>query len=111
MFELLADALRAMAGYPPVAAFGGLCVLAVGIWVMLRGERHRKSNGHSQPIPAWMLYGPAHDMMLSITRMEEENRKQTDLLERIESHTQSHVENSRQAVGILELIRNESRLR
>lgn len=103
MFELLADALKALAGYPPLAAFASLVVIAGGVWLMIRGERDRKSNGN-QTVPAWTMYGPVHDVMISIHHISEQSRQSNKMLEEI-------LREVREARQALEMIRNESRLR
>lgn len=103
MFELLDNALKALAAYPPLAAFAALGIIGAGIWLIVRGERDRKRNG-TQSVPSWALYGPVHDLMGAIHEMNEQSRKQVDLLERIDAGVQA-------SKATLELIRNESRLR
>lgn len=105
MFEFLADLLKSLAGYPPLAALAGFAIIiGGGVWLLLRGERDRKSNGNGQTLPAWTLYGPAHDTMGAIHDIAEQSRRQTDLLERIDAGIQG-------CKAALEMIRNESRLR
>jgi hypothetical protein len=108
MFET--EALKTLGAFPLVQA--GLVVLMFlsGIWLMFRGERDKKSQA-PDTIPQWTMMGPMHDAIGAIHDMAEQGRKQTDVLERIEQHAGRAAEDARQAVGILEAIRNESRLR
>lgn len=112
MFELLAESLKALAAYPPLAALAGLSIIiGAGIWLFLRGERNRKTNGNGQSVPTWTLYGPAHDAIGAIHDIAEQSRRQTDLLVRIEDHQRQIAETTRNNAAIMEMIRNESRLR
>jgi hypothetical protein len=112
MFELIADALRALAAYPPVAAAAALVVIGGGVWLMVRGERDRKSGGNgSQLLPAWSLYGPAHEAMESIHNISEQGRESIRVLERIENLLAEILKEQREQRQTIEMIRNESRLR
>lgn len=109
MFELLTEALKALAGYPIIQGAVAVMVLLVGVHVMRRGERDRKSNGNGNgngttAIPGWVLVGPVAEVMAEIHKMSEQSRKGNDLLERAVSELQA-------ARIALELVRNESRLR
>jgi len=111
MFELLDNALKALAAYPPLAALAGLLVIGGGVWLMVRGERDRKTNGTTAQIPAWMLYGPAHDAMASVHQLAEQGRVQIHILERMEVVLKEIAREQLKARQALEMIRNESRLR
>lgn len=111
MFELLADALKALAAYPPVAAFAALVVIGGGVWLMIRGERDRKSNGGSQALPGWALYGPVSDVMKSVHHISEQSRTANHILERHEDLLRDIAKEQRETNQLLEIIRNESRLR
>jgi hypothetical protein len=111
MFELLDNALKALSAYPPVAALGGLVVIGAGIWLMVRGERDRKSNGAQAALPAWAMYGPVHDVMQSIHHISEQSRVANKIAERNETLLKELLKEQSRSRQILELIRNESRLR
>lgn len=109
MFELLTEALKALAGYPIIQGAVAVMVLLVGVHVMRRGERDRKSNGNGNGngavvIPGWIVSGPVHDALSAIHDMNEQSRKQVDLLTRCEAALLA-------CKASLELIRNESNLR
>ncbi len=114
MFELLDNALKALAAYPPLAAFGSLVVFAGAIWLMMRGERDRKTNGHTN-LPAWAVYGPVHDVMTSIHHLSEQSRTANQILERIEELLRDWVKDSakeqRYQNQLLEFIRNNQEMR
>lgn len=99
MFELLADALKALAAYPPLAAVAALAVIGGGIWLMVRGERDRKNNGNLQAMPAWTMFGPVHDAMQSLHNISESGRAAVKSLEAIEKE-------QREQTQLLEDIRN-----
>jgi len=115
MFELLDNALKALSAYPPLAAFGSLVVFAGAIWLMMRGERDRKTNGNSAPIPAWAMYGPVHDVMISIHHLSEQSREANKILESIEELLRDWVKDSakeqREQTQLLENIRNNQEMR
>lgn len=111
MFELLDNALKALAAYPPLAAVGGLLVLGLGVWLIVRGERDRKTNGSTAPIPAWALYGPVHDVMVSVHHISEQSRAANLLLGRIEVLLKEIAKEQSKTKAAIEMIRNESRLR
>lgn len=107
MFEFLAEAFKALSAYPIIQGAIALLVLLVGIHVMRRGESDRKngSNGNGGVvIPGWVVSGPVHDALSAIHELNEQSRKQVDLLERCEDALQ-------QSKAVLEMIRNESKLR
>jgi hypothetical protein len=106
MFET--EALKSLGSYPLVQAAVAILILMAGVWVVFRGERDKKS---SDPIPQWTMMGPMHDAIGAIHDMAEQGRKQCDLLERSEAHLQHLSETARAGQAILEMIRNESRLR
>lgn len=112
MFELLADALKALAGYPPIAAGAGLAIIVGGgVWLLMRGERDRKANDSTQGMPAWTMYGPVHDAMQSLHHISEQGRDRNKILERCEGLLQDVAKEQREQTQLLEIIRNESRLR
>jgi hypothetical protein len=107
MFELLADALKALAGYPPLAAFGGFAVIiGGGVWLLLRAERDRKINGNGQTIPSWALYGPVKDVMGAVHEMNEQSRESNRILVRIEELSKDMSKEQREQTMLLEDIRN-----
>lgn len=112
MYEFLSDAFKALSGYPIIQASVAVLVFLAGIHVMRRGEKDRKSNGAAEPvIPSWALYGPAHEAMGAIHEMNEQSRQQVELLRRVEELLKGLDHSSRVSKAILEVIRNESRLR
>jgi hypothetical protein len=111
MYELLADALKALAAYPPVAAAAALVVLGGGVWLMIRGERDRKSNGGSQALPGWALYGPVSDALRSVHHISEQGRETNQLLNRIEDLLKETAKEQREQTQLLEALRNEGKLR
>lgn len=112
MSEILTDAFKALGSWPIVQGAAALLVLYVGLSAIRRGERDRKpsgSNGNGQP--NWSLYGPVHDAMGAVHEMNEQSRRHVDLLSRCEEHLRQIAETTRGNTAILEMIRNESRLR
>lgn len=106
MFELLAKVFDALGPWPIVQFAAAGLVLYVGLRAIQRGEKDKKTTngtttGHQ---PSWAMYGPAHEAMSAIHEMNEQSRKQIDLLERIDAGVQA-------SKVALEMIRNESRLR
>ncbi len=111
MYELLSKVFEALGGYPLIQAAVAILVFLVGIGLMRRGEKDRKAaeNGNGQP--NWTLYGPIHDVIGAIHELNEQSRRQVDLLERIEDVLRQSSDISRMNMQLLEVIRNESRLR
>lgn len=99
MFELLDNALKALAAYPPLAAFAALGIIGAGVWLIFRGERDRKKNNGSQSLPAWSLFGPAHDAMQSVHNISENSRSLVKLCEEM-------AKEKREQTQLLEDIRN-----
>jgi hypothetical protein len=108
MFET--EALKALGAFPLVQAALALMIVGGGLYALLRGAREKNGN-HPSAIPQWLMMGPAHDAMSALHHSAEQSRKQNDLLERQNDLLEKIVEESRQITGLLELIRNESRLR
>lgn len=109
MYEFLIKIYESLGAWPQVQ-FAVLVVGAyVGIKFILRGERDKDVRAPSPVLsengsPKWTMYGPVHDAMSAVHEMNEQSRKQIDLLERID-------ETLLACKVVLELIRNESRLR
>jgi hypothetical protein len=62
-------------------------------------------------IPQWQLMGPFHDMMQSVHEVAEQGRRTNDLLREIKDLQSDTLRESQNARQMLELIRNESRMR
>lgn len=107
------EALKSLGAFPVVQAAVAILVILAGVWMVFRGGRDTKKpgNGSSNGVPSWALYGPVHDAMGAIHDIAEQSRKQTDLLKRIERHCAESVKETHNNTAVLELIRNESRLR
>lgn len=118
MLELLNEALKSLAAYPPIAAIGGSLILFFGMRLMMTANRERKEQGGMPPLPSWLLYGPATETMTHVKFLQEHCqvyaetlRQQNDYLREmleVMKEMRDEIRNSRQT---LELIRNESRLR
>lgn len=105
MYELLTKVFEALGPWPIVQFAAALLIGIFGLRAMSRGDRDRKpSTGNSNGQPTWSLYGPVHDAMGAVHEMNEQSRKQIDILDRIDTGVQA-------CKTTLELIRNESRLR
>lgn len=112
MFEFLSEALKALSGYPIIQATVAILVLFAGIYLWRRAELDRKTSGPAaQAMPAWTLYGPAHDAMLAIHAIAEQGRATNHILERIEDTLSDISKDQRETKQTIEMIRNESRLR
>lgn len=99
MYELLAKAIEALAGYQLVQAAVAVLVLLAGLFIMKRGERDRKLTNGTQVLPAWTLYGPVHEAMQSVHNISESCRSAVKSLESIEKE-------AREQTQLLEDIRN-----
>ena len=118
MLELLSEALKSLAAYPPLAAVGGILVLVFGTRLMMTANRERKEQAGMPPLPSWLLYGPATEAMHHVRIMREYCQEYGETLRRQADHhtdvlevlkeIRDEIRNNRQT---LEMIRNESRLR
>jgi hypothetical protein len=117
------EAFRSLGAFPVVQLALGLLIIGGGLFALFRGTRDK--NGHASAIPQWLMMGPAHDAIMSLHQTAEQIRRthdlqarELDLLEKIEGNTRQNaemlraiLENSRNNTAVLEMIRNESRLR
>jgi hypothetical protein len=106
-----AEALKSLGAFPVVQAAVAIIIILVGILAFLRGGRDRKNSDAIPTIPPWLMMGPAHDAIGAIHDMAEQSRQQTKMLERIESVTSDLLKETHNNTSVLEMIRNESRLR
>jgi hypothetical protein len=106
MFELLTKVFESLGPWPIVQFAAAALIFYVGLRAIQRGEKDKKPNGGNTNggQPSWTMYGPVHDAIGAIHEMNEQSRKQVDLLERIEAGVQA-------SKSAIEMIRNESRLR
>lgn len=82
MYDLLAKALDALAGYPIIQAAVAILVLIAGVVFIRRGERDRKANGNGNgdATPRWF----ANEQTLELLReIKTELHHQSGLLEQI----------------------------
>lgn len=108
MFET--EALKALGPFPLVQAVLALVIVGGGIYALLRGNRERNGSG-STSVPPWAVVGPVHDATRAIQDVAEQSRETIKLLERIEENSRASAETMRHLLQMLEMIRNESRLR
>jgi hypothetical protein len=105
-----AEALKALGAFPVVQAAVAILVILAGVWMVLRGNRDKKP-ATQETIPQWLLMGPAHDAMGAIHDMAEQSRVTNHILERQETLLKEVAKEQREQTQLLEMIRNESRLR
>jgi hypothetical protein len=104
-------ALKALGAFPIVQAAAAVLIVLTGLFLIRRGERDRREAPAPEAYPHWLLTGPAHDMMRSIQQQSEQSRAELHILERIEDLLKEIAREEREQTQMLELIRNESRLR
>lgn len=104
------EALKALGAFPVVQAAVAIMVILAGVWMVLRGGRDKKPE-KQETIPQWLLMGPAHDAMGAIHDMAEQSRVSNHILERQETLLKEVAKEQREQTQLLEMIRNESRLR
>lgn len=105
MYDLLVRVFEALGPWPVVQFAAAGLFLYVGLRAIQRGEKDKKPNViNGNGLPPWTQYGPVHDVMHAVHEMNEQSRKQIDLLERLDHGLQA-------CKITLELIRNESKLR
>jgi hypothetical protein len=106
-----AEALKSLGAFPLVQAAVALLVILAGIWLVVRGNRDKKTGDSGSTIPQWLMMGPAHDAIGAIHDMAEQSRVTNHILERGEALLNEIAKEQRETTQMLELIRNESRLR
>lgn len=95
----------------PVIQVAVAAAVFYAIWAAAtRGSRDNASKP-PELIPQWLMIGPLHDMMQSVHEVAEQSRRTNDLLREIKDVMSDGLREAQQARQVLELIRNESRLR
>lgn len=109
---MLEKAFESLGSFPIVQAAVAILILMAGYFLIPRGEKDGKAAQSGMgTIPPWLMMGPAHDAISAIHEMNEQSRQQTELLKRIETILSELLKEVHNNTGILEAIRNESRLR
>lgn len=116
---MLEKAFESLGAFPIVQAAVACLILMAGYILIPRGEKDaKKAQPDSGIIPQYLMMGPAHDAIGAIHEMNEQSRQHiaalarvVDILEDIADTNKELVHESRQNTGVLEMIRNESRLR
>jgi len=101
-------AFESLGPFPIVQAGVALLILTIAIALIWRASRDKAV---APTIPAHFLMGPLHDCFEDIRDLAEQSRQQTELLRLLHqqiAHASSEIHNNK---AILEMIRNESRLR
>lgn len=105
------EALKSLGAFPLVQAALFVMVVLAGIWVFLQSKRDSRANGNQSQIPQWVMMGPVNDAIRSIHAIAERGRDISHILERHEDHLKDIAKEQRETNQLLEIIRNESRLR
>lgn len=106
-----AEALKSLGAFPVLQAAVAIIVILAGMWMVLRGNRDRKPEAAGAVIPQWLLMGPVHDAMDAVFDLAEQSREANHILERQETALKELAREQRETNQLLEVIRNESRLR
>lgn len=105
MFE--SKALEALGAFPIVQAAVAILVVLAGIYLMRRGEKDKKPSS-IEPVPQWLMMGPAHDAIGAVHDIAEQGRVQIHILERIETVLKDGAKEQRVQTQLLEQIANEN---
>lgn len=105
------EAFKSLGSFPLVQAALALLIVLGGVVALMRGNRERGSASGNGAIPPYLMMGPAHDAMVSMHAIAEQSRRQNDLLERQLHLLEKIADEERLTNSLLEMIRNESRLR
>ena len=103
------EALKSLGAFPLIQLAFAILIVGGGVYAAMRGTRDK--NGSPPAIPQWLMMGPAHDAMRSVHEIAEQGRVIIHVLERIENEAKTIAKEQREQTQLLELIRNESRLR
>lgn len=95
-------AFGALGQFPIIQAAVAILILFGGVYMAFRASRDK--GRVPDPMPQWILMGPLHDMMEAVHDIAEESRRANDLLKECKDALLA-------CKSVLELIRNESRLR
>lgn len=96
-------AFGALGQFPIIQASVAVVIIIVGVFMILKASKDR--NHHApDPMPQWLMMGPLHDMMKAVHDIAEESRKANETLKENRSILNA-------CKSVLEMIRNESRLR
>jgi hypothetical protein len=80
---MIEAALKSLDPFALLQAVIAVLIVLVWSWMMFRGSRDKKSpNG---AVPAWTLYGAAHEAMVAIHEMNEQSREANRILTRAEA--------------------------
>jgi hypothetical protein len=106
-------AFESLGSFPIIQAAIAVFIIIVGYYVLIpRGEKDGKAAQRDLgSIPQWLLMGPVHDAMGAIHDIAEQGRIRNGILERIEDLAADIAKEQREQTQLLEMIRNESRLR
>lgn len=105
-----AEALKSLGAFPLIQAAVAILVIIAGIWIVTRAGREKKADGAAL-VPPWLMMGPAHDVMGAIHDLAEQSRGTNHILSRMEDLLKTIAKEQREQTQLLEMIRNESRLR
>jgi hypothetical protein len=116
---MLEKAFESLGAFPLIQAAVACLILMAGYILIPRGERDaKKPPPDAGMIPPFLMMGPAHDAIGAIHEMNEQSRQHIALMEQMVRHLDDVSENTKDAIhaihqttAILEMIRNESRLR
>jgi hypothetical protein len=116
---MLEKAFESLGAFPLIQASVALLILMAGYILIPRGEKDGKqAQRDNGVIPQYLMMGPAHDAIGAIHEMNEQSRQHLaamaqmiDLLRHIADTSRDLAHDARQNTAILEMIRNESRLR
>jgi hypothetical protein len=103
--EAVSDkAFGALGQFPIVQAAVATLIVLAGVYMIFRGSKEKNNPSSPEHIPQWLMIGPMHNMMEEVRHIAEQGRRTNDLLRECR-------EAANACKAILELIRNESRLR
>lgn len=95
-------AFGALGQFPIIQAAVAILILMGGLFMIFKAFRDRGKP--QDQMPQWLMIGPLHDMMDKVDDIAEEARRANDMLRECREALLA-------CKGVLELIRNESRLR
>ncbi len=116
---MLEKAFESLGAFPVVQAAVAIIIIWAGYILIPRGEKDGKQvQRDTGVIPQYLMMGPAHDAIGAIHEMNEQSRRTIDLLQQVVVELKSIAESNHDLIveahrgtGVLEAIRNESRLR
>jgi hypothetical protein len=116
---MLEKAFESLGAFPLIQASVALLILMAGYILIPRGEKDGKqAQRDAGIIPQFLMMGPAHDAIGAIHEMNEQSRQHialmsqmVRLLEDIAESNHDLINEAHRGTGVLEAIRNESRLR